>query len=68
LPIRKVSLEEQKPFISIVDKILAITRDADYLENPAKQAQVREYEKQIDRMVYELYGLTEDEIRIVENS
>ena len=28
--------------------------------------QVLRYEKQIDRMVYELYGLTEEEIRIVE--
>ena len=49
-----------------VDKILAITKDADYLDNPVKQAQVREYEKQIDRMVYDLYGLTEEEIKIVE--
>jgi hypothetical protein len=27
---------------------------------------VSEHEKQIDRMVYELYGLIEDEIKIVE--
>jgi len=47
-------------------KILAITKDNDYLQNPAKRAQVKEYEKQIDQMVYELYGLTEEEIRIVE--
>ena len=32
----------------------------------AKQGQVREYEKQIDRLVYNLYGLDEDEIKIVE--
>jgi len=38
----------------------------DYLQNPAKQAQVKVYERQIDQMVYELYGLTEAEIRIVE--
>jgi adenine-specific DNA-methyltransferase len=50
----------------MVDKILAITKDPDYLQNPAKQAQVKEYERQIDQMVYELYGLTEEEIRIVE--
>jgi len=31
-----------------------------------KQAKVQEYEKQIDEMVYELYGLTEEERRIVE--
>jgi len=38
----------------------------DYLENPAKQAKVREYEKQIDHLVYNLYGLTPEEIEIVE--
>lgn len=51
---------------SKVKQILATTKDADYLQNPSKQAQVKEYEKQIDRMVYDLYGLTEEEIRIVE--
>jgi type I restriction-modification system DNA methylase subunit len=32
------------------------------------QAQITATEKEIDQMVYELYGLTEDEIAIVENS
>lgn len=66
IPLKLISKSEQKPFIDLVDKILAITKDADYLQNPAKQAQVKEYEKQIDQMVYELYGLTEEEIKIVE--
>lgn len=30
------------------------------------QANTGEWEKQIDKSVYELYGLTEDEIRIVD--
>jgi len=55
-------------FIEIVDKILAITKSSDYLENPAKKEEVKEYEKQIDQMVYKLYGLTEDEIEIVEEN
>ena len=50
----------------LVNKILSLTKDSDYLENPAKQAKVREYERQIDQLVYKLYGLTEKEIRIVE--
>ena len=33
---------------------------------PAKQAQVKEFERRIDRMVYDLYGLTKEEIQIVE--
>jgi hypothetical protein len=36
------------------------------LENPAKQAKVKEYENQIDQMVYKLYGLSSEEIKIVE--
>jgi len=30
--------------------------------------EVREYEKQIDQLVYNLYGLTSEEIKIVEGS
>lgn len=66
LPIPKISESEQKPFVNLVDKILAITKDEDYLENTAKQANVREYERQIDQMVYSLYGITEDEIKVIE--
>ncbi|MFA6376582.1 MAG: hypothetical protein WCX69_04260 [Candidatus Paceibacterota bacterium] len=45
---------------------MAITQSGDYSENPAKQAKVKEYENQIDQMVYKLYGLTPEEIGIVE--
>ena len=31
-----------------------------------KIAKVKEYERRIDQMVYKLYGLTEEEIKIVE--
>jgi len=66
IPIINISPEEQKTLIVIVDKILHITRDDDYLKNSTKQIQVKEYEKQIDQMVYKLYGLTEEEIKTVE--
>ena len=66
IPIAKISGDEQKPVIEIVDKILAITGTDDYLQNPTKQAQVREYEKQIDQLVYDLYDLTPGEIKIIE--
>ncbi len=49
----------QQPFITLVDRILA-----------AKQANTKAdtsaLKKEIDRLVYELYGLTEEEIKIVE--
>ncbi|HRS06082.1 MAG TPA: N-6 DNA methylase [Candidatus Ratteibacteria bacterium] len=66
IPIPKISQFQQNILIALVDKILAITKDEDYLQNPAKQAKVKEYEKQIDQLVYKLYGLTDEEITIVE--
>lgn len=66
-PIPKVSKENQKPFIEIVDRILSITGDKDYLENQDKQLMVKELENKIDKMVYELYKLTSEEIKIVKN-
>ena len=66
LPFKKISLGAQQPFINLVDQILAITKDDDYITNPTKQAKVKEYERQIDQMVYEIYGLTPEEIAVVE--
>jgi len=50
----------------LVDKILFLTQSSDYLKNKEKQAKVKEYQRQIDQLVYKLYGLTEEEIKIVE--
>jgi len=66
VPCPKFEKMDQKPVIDLVDQILAITKDENYLTNPAKQARVKEYEHQIDQMVYELYELTPEEIQIVE--
>ncbi len=58
----------QQPFISLVDEILSITKDEDYLNNPEKQAKVKEYEHEIDNLVYKLYDLTPAEIEIIEGN
>ena len=68
LPIKKITENEQKPFIEIVDKIFAVTKSDDYLHNNSKQIEVKELEKQIDQMVYKLYDLTPDEIAIVKGT
>lgn len=49
----------QKTIIELVNKILA-TKKADTTSDTS------ELEHEIDELVYELYGLTEDEIAIVE--
>jgi len=50
----------------LVDQILSITKDDDYLDNPDKKAKVKRLEKEIDQLVYKLYDLTSEEIKIVE--
>lgn len=58
----------QNPFIEIVERVLDITKSIDYLTNIEKQGKVKEYQCQIDQMVYDLYNLTPEEIKIVEES
>ena len=65
---KELSSEDQKPFISLVDSILAITSSDDYSENTAKHKEVRALERRIDQMVYELYSLSAEEIKIIEES
>jgi restriction endonuclease S subunit len=60
-PIKEISKEEQKPFVEIVDQILDLKK-----ENPSHDTSALEAE--IDKMVYALYGLTEEEVKIVEGN
>ncbi|MBE6343566.1 MAG: DNA modification methylase [Lentimicrobiaceae bacterium] len=59
LPIASASKSQQKEITDIVDEILRIKRN----DCNADTAQL---EKEIDKLVYELYGMTEEEIRVVE--
>ncbi|MCL0105683.1 Eco57I restriction-modification methylase domain-containing protein [Thermodesulfovibrionales bacterium] len=79
LPIKIPSADIQNKIVYLVDKILAITSRKDYdpkatclrathRQDSEPNKKVHEYEKQIDEMVYKLYGLTDEEIRIVEDS
>lgn len=66
IPIFESSEVGQKSIIETVDKIFEITESNDYIQNTFKQNQVKEHEQQIDQLVYKLYGLKEEEIKIVE--
>ncbi len=66
-PIKKISNSEQKEFIDLVNKILDITKNDNYLENTEKQIEVKNIEHQIDERVYSLYNLNPEEIKIIEN-
>jgi len=60
-PIIEAASDKQKEVAKLVTKILAAKRAA-----PAGQANTSKLEREIDRLVYQLYGLSEDEIAIVE--
>jgi adenine-specific DNA-methyltransferase len=59
IPIKRINKAQQKPFVDLADQILA-----------AKQRDPEEdttaLEREIDGLVYQLYGLSEEEIKIVE--
>ena len=67
LPIRQASARVQKGLANIVDHILSISEQYGYPLSNGASAKIKELEHQIDQMVYELYGLTDEEIRVVEN-
>lgn len=58
-PIPVIGKEQQAIYISIVDKILEAKCNN-------VNADIKIYESELDRMVYALYGLTDEEIAIVE--
>lgn len=61
LPIKIIDLPQQESIIVVVDKILSIKK-----QNPS--ADILGLETQIDQLVYQLYDLTEEEIKIIETT
>ena len=66
IPISKLSEEKEEILAGLIDKILAITENNEYEHLSNKQEEIRKLEKEINEFFYRLYGLTRDEIRIVE--
>lgn len=59
IPIPFATPEQQKPINDLVDKIIAA-------KNKKSQADTREWEEEIDFLVYKLYGLSYDEVLVVD--
>ena len=70
LPIPSISLDEQKPFVLLADKIMGLIKQLETCKTPQEkkllQIQIDKVDKQINTRVYELYDLTEDEIALIE--
>ena len=61
LPIRKVCAEQQQPIVALIDKILS-------QKQLSPNTDTTSLENEIDKLVYQLYSLTPEEISIVEDS
>ena len=61
IPIPKIPEESQQPFVALVDKILAAKAEG-------ANEDTREYEAEIDHLVYQLYNLTPSEIPTIEKT
>ena len=71
LPIPELPESQQKPFIELADKMLSLNErlkeiQDDLAEKARIEKEIRETDKEIDKLVYELYGLAEGEIKIIE--
>ena len=77
-PIRRINFDDpadtarHDQMVALVERMLALHRKLAAASIPADkdlyQRQIEATDRQIDALVYELYGLTEEEIRIVEEA
>ena len=77
LPIRTINFDDPEDvakhdkMVQLVDKMLELNKRLAGTKTPNEkqmlQRQIDATDKQIDNLVYELYGLTDDEIKIIEN-
>lgn len=66
LPIKIIDRESQQIFINEVENIFSFTNSLVNKKDDSVSNPTRSIEYKIDQMVYELYGLTEEEIKIIE--
>jgi hypothetical protein len=70
LPIPPAEKAQHDKMVSLVERMLALHKSLASTQNPQEAdrltREVESVDKSIDELVYELYGLTEDEIKIVE--
>ena len=58
--------DQKHNIVEVVDRIITITKSADYLNNMDEQNHVKSLEKQINKLVYKTYELTDKEIETIE--
>ena len=71
IPVPASILQEQAALVQLVESMVSLHRKLDTLktnyEKTFLQRQIEVIDRQIDLMIYKLYGLNSDEIKILEN-
>jgi hypothetical protein len=78
IPIRSVNLSDpadkarQDKMVSLVEQMIELSRQERAAKSESTRTRIRQAinvsQEQIDSLVYELYGLTDEEIKIVEGT
>lgn len=74
LPIKIISLQNQNTLSNLVDKILLLNKkcikfdDKQTSERQRIEEEIKRTDKEIDELVYKLYGIIEEEKKIIEKS
>ncbi len=68
VPIPKISLEEQEPFIKRIDEILTLCKSRNQQKQKGDHSELSRLENEIDELVYRLFDFTEAEIEYIEKA
>jgi type I restriction-modification system DNA methylase subunit len=74
LPVKVISLKQQQPIINLVDKILSANKRLIELNNKTTdekaklQKEIDEAVNNIDQEIYKIYGLSKEDISVIEDS
>lgn len=74
IPIKAHSSHEQQPLIKLVDRMLSLNKRLNEIgdkktdERQRIEEEIKKTDAEIDELVYQLYGITEEEKRIIEES
>ncbi len=66
LPLPEINQPEITALDKLSSKVISVTDGKYFLDDPVKKVKVETLEREIDKLVYKLYGLTPEEIKIVE--
>ena len=73
-PIKVISISDQNKIIELVDKIIKLNKQLNQLNNKKTDEsdriidEISKMDSQIDMLVYKIYGLTEEEKKVIEES